>query len=225
MVQRGRWELDQPVPGGGLPPGGEGELGARRHHPVQRGQGQVGAHRGGRVRPPRPDLLVDHLGDLQALQHLPGRGQVPKGPVVGPSRLARAGARQPGGQFLGAAQVLLGDDAGLAGHPGRLHQVVVGASTAPLADQARHDMGNTPSSRQPPAPTTNHRCSTANRTRTHAPPPAGQAASQETRARCRRPRCGAGNERPGAALPADGQQVRYRRSGEPRWPGPPEEDT
>jgi hypothetical protein len=34
VVQRGRRELDQPVPGGGLPPAGKGELGAGRHHPV-----------------------------------------------------------------------------------------------------------------------------------------------------------------------------------------------
>ena len=44
-------------------------------------------------------------------------------------------------------------------------------------------MGTTPSSRQTPAPTTNHRCSGANPTSTHAPPPARRATSQETRAR------------------------------------------
>ena len=59
VIQRHRRDLDPPVRGGGRPPVGERQLRARRDHPVQRRQRQVGAHRRRRIRAPRAGHLVD----------------------------------------------------------------------------------------------------------------------------------------------------------------------
>jgi len=101
VVQRRGRELDQPVPGSGVPPGGKGELGARRDHPVEGRQGQVGADRGGRIRPSGAHDLVDDRRDLQALEHRPGAARSPNarwrvrvgspGPAA-PSRAATSSA-------------------------------------------------------------------------------------------------------------------------------------
>jgi hypothetical protein len=140
MVHRGGRQPDQPVADGGPPPASEAELGAGRHHPVEGGQGQVGPDRGGRVRAPGAQDLVDDLGDAESLEHRPGRGQVPERPVASAVGRTRSGRRQPRGNLLGAAQVALGHDPGVAGDPGRLHQVVVGARPPPLPDDACHDL-------------------------------------------------------------------------------------
>ena len=68
-VVEGAWAqlAHQPVTGRGLPPVGEGKLRARGHHPVERGQRDVGPDRRRGIGAPRPHHLVDrslrHRGD------------------------------------------------------------------------------------------------------------------------------------------------------------------
>jgi hypothetical protein len=63
------------------PPVGETQLGAGRHHPVERGQRQVGAHARARVRTSRPDHLVHDGHQMESAQHTPRGRDVAKGQV------------------------------------------------------------------------------------------------------------------------------------------------
>jgi hypothetical protein len=133
---RGR-DLDQAVPGRSGPPVGEGALGAGVDDPVQRGQRQVGPHRGARVGAPGAGDLVDDLDDSQLLDHAPGRGQVPERQVLCP-RGHPGGAGHRLADLGGGAQVGLLDDPGLAVHAGRGGQVVVRVPLDLLADHRWH---------------------------------------------------------------------------------------
>jgi hypothetical protein len=135
VIQRRSWDLDPPVRGRGGPPVRERQLRARAHNPVQRGQRQVGAHRGSRVRPSRSGHLIDDLGHPQPLDHRPGRCYIPECQVLCALREHRR-AVHGRGDVGGLAQVPLRDDLRPATDPGDFPQVVVRLAADPLTDQA-----------------------------------------------------------------------------------------
>jgi hypothetical protein len=135
VIQRHRRNLDPPVRRRGRPPIGEGQLRARRHNPVERGQRQIGTHRRSRIGPPRAHHLVDDPDHAQPLQHRPHRRHIPERQVPRPLRGHR-GALHRRRDVLRLAQVALRDDRRLAANPGDFAQVVVRLPADPLADQA-----------------------------------------------------------------------------------------
>ncbi len=132
------------VAGSRRPPRREAELRAWIDDPVERRESDVGPDRCPSVGASLPDHFVDDLCDPQAPEHLPHRSHIAEGEVAG----AIGHHRRTVDRCLDVgrlAQVALGDDPGLAAHPGRLDQVVVGVSADRLGDDGSHTLGNTPS--------------------------------------------------------------------------------
>ena len=92
----------------------------------------------------RPGCLVDDPGRAEVFQDSPPCRDRPEVPVQGPVGQAEAAAAHRGGQFLRRPEVLLGDDPGLAVHPGGLHQVVVRWHRRASSRRWKPYMGNTP---------------------------------------------------------------------------------
>ena len=120
------------------PPVRKAQLRARRDHPVQRRQRQVGPGAGARVGAPRPGDLVDDLHHAQILQHAPRGGDRAEVLVLDAVRQPQPAAAHRRGKLLRCPQVLLGGDPRLAADPGGLHQVVVGGPAALLTDYRCH---------------------------------------------------------------------------------------
>ena len=138
VVERRGGQAHPAVVSGAVPPIGETRLGARVDDPVGHRQSDVGAHRRRCITSAGSDHLVDNLCHTHPLEHRPHRRQVPEGQVPAAVRLARPGALQAGDDLLGRAQVALGNDPGLAAHPGRLDQVVVRLAALPLPHDRCH---------------------------------------------------------------------------------------
>ncbi len=143
VVQHRGAHLNEPIGGGGAPPFLETAFRAGIHQPVQRGQRQVGAHRGAGIRPTRTDHRIDRLDHTQPGQDAPSGGHVPKRQMPGPLRHDR---RLPGLQqrsdLSRRPQIPLRDHLGLALHPRHLPQVPVRLPADHLLVQARHTFGH-----------------------------------------------------------------------------------
>ena len=120
------------------PPVGEGELGTRCHHPVQRGQHQICAHGHARIGAPRPGCLVDDGSHAEDPPAFPRQPRPRRSPYAEPGRAARARRRASPlpapPQYPGTP----GRDPRLAMHASRLHQVVVGGPAALLPHDRCH---------------------------------------------------------------------------------------
>ena len=145
VIQRRGADLGEPVRRRGAPPVREPPLGAGIHHPVQRGQRQVGARRQRQPGRGGPGLLVDDRGHAQIGQQPPRRGHRPEVQVPGPlgQHPLLAGIQQR--LHLGrGAHVPLGDHFRLAVHPAHLAQVPVRPAADHLLVQTRHNLGHRP---------------------------------------------------------------------------------
>ena len=82
--------------------------------------------------------IIDQTDHIQVRQDRPHRGHIPEPPMLAAHRLPRWIAGQLGHHLLGAAQVLLRDDAWFAVHAGGLDQVIVGLVPPALPHDRRH---------------------------------------------------------------------------------------
>src|SRR5262249_3580567 len=138
VIQIPRTDLGEPVRRGSGPPPSEPQLRARVHHPVQRGQREVGTHAQRQTRRLTADDAINDAGHVQPTPHPPARADSTEGQVPGPLRLhARPVPR--GRDVLRGTQIPLGDHPWDAAASSHLTQVPVRTPTDLLRVQTRHN--------------------------------------------------------------------------------------
>ncbi len=140
VLQRPGADLGESVSGGGGPPGGQLSFARGIDQPVERGDGQVSAHRQVGVGAAGTDYLVDEPGNIQVAEHAPGCGDVTEGEVAGAFGEHRlVGGVHRGGDVVGRAEVAFADHLRFSVDPAHLAQVVVNSPVDLLRVHARHD--------------------------------------------------------------------------------------